>query len=377
MARITLGSSARKITEVLKYRGMEGFEATIGRETGVARNIHLGEVRIYTDYGRCSRPLFIVENQRIWKRIRGPIFFAIPRNLLSLTRVMPFFHYQELPAGMNAIAIYSGYNQEDALIINQSAIDRGLFRSIAFRSYSTSLRENQVGIVDQVLLTTNEDGKEISKLRVRTIRIPQIGDKFSSRHGQKGVVGMTYTQEDMPWIVEGITPDIIINPHCIPSRMTIAQLFECVMGKFVAKMGMEGDATPFTGVNVGNISEALHHAGYQKHGYETMLKHMVDDKIHSRGRGPMQILTRQPTEGRSRYGGLPIKEMERDCIIAHGAALLLKERLFHLSDAYRVHICESCGLIAIYDINKLSLECKGCKNKNEIIQASTKIENSD
>lgn len=258
------------------------------------------------------------------------------------------------------------------------------------RDHSTSLRHSETGMVDQVLLTTNADGLRFVKVRVRSVRIPQIGDKFSSRHGQKGTVGMTYTQEDMPWTMEGITPDIIVNPHAIPSRMTIGQLIECIMGKVAAHMGKEGDATPFTDVTVDNISKALHKCGYQMRGFETMynghtgrrlpamiflgptyyqrLKHMVDDKIHSRGRGPVQILTRQPAEGRSRDGGLRFGEMERDCMIAHGAAHFLKERLFDQSDAYRIHVCERCGLIAIANLKKNSFECRGCKNKTDIVQ---------
>eukprot|EP00253_Pinus_taeda_P014761 PITA_14761 len=258
------------------------------------------------------------------------------------------------------------------------------------RDQSTALRQSESGVVDQVLLTTNQDGLRFVKVRMRSVRIPQIGDKFSSRHGQKGTVGMTYTQEDMPWTVEGITPDIIVNPHAIPSRMTIGQLIECIMGKVGSHMGKEGDATPFTDVTVDNISKALHSCGYQMRGFETMynghtgrklsamiflgptyyqrLKHMVDDKIHSRGRGPVQILTRQPAEGRSRDGGLRFGEMERDCMIAHGAAHFLKERLFDQSDAYRVHVCERCGLIAIANLKKNAFDCRGCKNKTDIVQ---------
>ncbi|GAU39722.1 hypothetical protein TSUD_144880, partial [Trifolium subterraneum] len=392
-----------------------------------------------------------------------------PQKPLIITRAMEHLHFGQLPAGINAIvaiACYSGYNQEDSVIMNQSSIDRGFFRSLSYRSYSDeekkmgtlvkedfgrpnrattmgmrhgsydkldddglappgtrvagddviigkttplsqedaqgqaahysrrdhskSLRHSETGMVDQVLLTTNADGLRFVKVRVRSVRIPQVGDKFSSRHGQKGTVGMTYTQEDMPWTVEGITPDIIVNPHAIPSRMTIGQLIECIMGKVAAHMGKEGDATPFTEVTVDNISKSLHKCGYQMRGFETMynghtgrrlsamiflgptyyqrLKHMVDDKIHSRGRGPVQILTRQPAEGRSRDGGLRFGEMERDCMIAHGAAHFMKERLFDQSDAYRVHVCEHCGLIAIANLKKSSFECRGCKNTTDIVQ---------
>ena len=393
-----------------------------------------------------------------------------PQKPLVTTRAMEHLHFRELPAGQNAIvaiACYSGYNQEDSVIMSQASIDRGFFRSIFYRSYkdeekkqgtmvqeefqrptkditmamrrgdygkldddglappgtrvsaedvvigkttplpadaldaqqsrytrkdcSTSLRSSESGMVDQVLLTTNDKGFKFVKMRVRSIRIPQIGDKFASRHGQKGTVGMTYTQEDMPWTVEGVSPDIIVNPHAIPSRMTIGHLVECLMGKFCAMHGKEGDATPFTDVTVEDLSQSLHQCGYQKRGFERMynghtgkpmdamiflgptyyqrLKHMVDDKIHSRGRGTVQLLTRQPMEGRSRDGGLRFGEMERDCMIAHGAAHFLKERLFDQSDAYRVHLCEECGLIAIANLKKNRFECRGCKNTTAIAQA--------
>mmetsp|Transcript_36742 Transcript_36742/g.103676 ORF Transcript_36742/g.103676 Transcript_36742/m.103676 type:complete len:228 (+) Transcript_36742:514-1197(+) len=186
----------------------------------------------------------------------------------------------------------------------------------------------------------------------------------------------------MPWSVEGIVPDLIINPHAIPSRMTIGHLVECLMSKVAAILGKEGDASPFTDVSVDKVSKVLHGLGYQMRGFETMynghtgkqllvpiflgptyyqrLKHMVDDKIHSRGRGPSQILTRQPTEGRARDGGLRFGEMERDCILSHGAAAFLKERTFSQSDAYRIHVCEVCGLTAVADLKKLQFECRAC-----------------
>lgn len=394
-----------------------------------------------------------------------------PQKPLTTTRSMEFLRFRELPAGQNAIVAilcYSGYNQEDSVIMNQSSIDRGLFRSLFFRTYmdaekkagmmfmeefekptrdttlrlkhgtyekleddgliapgtrvsgddiiigktapipadseelgqrtsthskrdaSTPLRSTETGIVDQVMLTTNQDGLKFVKVRVRSTRVPQMGDKFASRHGQKGTIGMTYRQEDFPFSAEGITPDLIINPHAIPSRMTIGHMIECLLGKVSTLTGNEGDATPFTDVTVEAISQALQAQGYQSRGFEVMyngftgrklnvqvflgptyyqrLKHMVDDKIHSRARGPVQILTRQPVEGRSRDGGLRFGEMERDCMISHGVAQFLKERLFDASDAYRVHVCDICGLMAIANLKKNNFECRACKNKTRISQ---------
>ena len=196
---------------------------------------------------------------------------------------------------------------------------------------------------------------------------------------------MTYRQEDMPFSHEtGMSPDIIINPHAIPSRMTIGQLLECVLGKVGCMEGVCQDSTAFEH-NEDSMTEALERLkayGFEKHGNERLvngmtgkmmehaifvgptyyqrLKHMVDDKIHSRSRGPVQILTRQPVEGRTRDGGLRTGEMERDAIISHGASAFLKDRLFNQSDAYRVHVCKKCGLMAVADAQNHKFFCKSC-----------------
>ncbi|CAG8486678.1 8904_t:CDS:10 [Scutellospora calospora] len=365
---------------------------------------------------------------------------------LVTTKVMEFLKFREMPAGQNAIVAilcYGGYNQEDSIIMNQSGIDRGLFRSFTFRNYqdsekrmgvlaietiekpdpqytiglkhgsyhklgedgvivpgiavsggdiligkvtplppdvamlgqrsdtqvnrdiSTMLRYAEIGYVDKVLIGSNQENAKFVKVRIRSTRIPEIGDKFASRHGQKGTIGMTYRQEDMPFTREGIIPDVIINPHAIPSRMTIGHLIECLMGKLSVLTGNEGDATPFTDVTVEDLSKNLREQVAQVFigpTYYQRLKHMVHDKVHSRARGPVNILTRQPAEGRNREGGLRFGEMERDCMISHGTALFLKERLFDVSDPFYIHICDICGLPAIAKPSKGIYECKICKN---------------
>lgn len=209
----------------------------------------------------------------------------------------------------------------------------------------------------------------------------------SSRHGQKGTVGMLYRQEDMPFNKDGISPDIIINPHCIPSRMTIAQLMECIMGKACALQGTYGDATPFTDLSIDDISKELEHAGVECFGNEVMynsrtgeqipclifmgptyyqrLKHMTDDKQHSRSaNGPVVLLTRQPAEGRARDGGLRLGEMEVECNWAHGTMQFLKERFMECSDNYRVFVCKKCGMMADVNPEKNIFRCRACKDAN-------------
>ena len=207
----------------------------------------------------------------------------------------------------------------------------------------------------------------------------------SSRHGQKGTIGLILPEEDMPFTEDGICPDVIINPHAIPSRMTIAQLIECVMGKIGSMKGKFFDGTPFEKVNIDDLCNELYDLGFEHKGYETLyngetgekikskifigptfyqrLKHMVKDKIHARARGPIQILTRQPAEGRSRDGGLRLGEMETDCILSHGASYFLKEKTFECSDKFQVHICNKCGIIA--NVNDDIYNCLKCDNKND------------
>jgi DNA-directed RNA polymerase II subunit RPB2 len=229
--------------------------------------------------------------------------------------------------------------------------------------------EDEACSVDQVMLTSNREGMISQRIRVRTTRTPMVGDKFSSRHGQKGTVGILLPQEDMPFsMATGMTPDIIVNPCAIPSRMTIAHLVECIASKTGAVLGKFADGMAFRKVSIESISEALHGAGYQRHGNEKMingmtgeaiealifmgptyyqkLKHMTNDKVHARTTGPRTIMTRQPVEGRARKGGLRIGEMERDCFVAYGASKTIMERMLYASDAFQIPVCARCGQLA-------------------------------
>ena len=368
---------------------------------------------------------------------------------------------RDLPTGQNAIVAimcYSGYNQEDSVIINEGALARGLFTTTAFKTTKEEERKNQTelqeerfmkptentiqnrqninfdaigddglpipgkyvkqndvligkaieikaagdgvktyrdvshrvevgggGIVDDVKCNINGDGFKFVKVKIRSTRVPDIGDKVQSRHAQKGIIGMIFPQEDMPFNEDGLVPDIIINPHAMPKRMTIGQFIETIMGKVCCMKGFEGDATPFNGTRVDDICQLLgtpiEEGGcgftesktsdgvYGGYGNETMYngmtgqklsckifmgptyymrsKHMVADKYHARSTGPTQILTRQPPEGRARHGSSRLGEMERDVLIAHGMSNFLKEKFYDASDQYTVNINRKTGMFAI------------------------------
>lgn len=375
-----------------------------------------------------------------------------PMRPLVQTRTIEMINFDKLPAGQNALVAvmsFSGYDIEDASILNKAALDRGYGRCIVVKKQTTVIKKYTNGTndeikappqdehgkvlnqytkidadgiaapgtilkqgeiyvnkhspvntsetsasglrsgsrpedmlmkpspsrlkdaynmtVDRVLLTSNHESNMCIKTLLRDTRRPELGDKFSSRHGQKGVCGLIVSQEDMPFSDEGMCPDMIMNPHGFPSRMTIGKMIELVAGKAGVLDGTIHDGSAFAGDSIESVSETLMKHGYNYRGKDYMtsgitgegieayiffgpifyqkLKHMVKDKMHARSRGPRAVLTRQPTEGRSRDGGLRLGEMERDCLIGYGASALLMERLMFSSDGFDVHVCGTCGLI--------------------------------
>jgi DNA-directed RNA polymerase II subunit RPB2 len=297
---------------------------------------------------------------------------------------------------------YDKINKNGVMDVNQLVEDKDILiakvivikdnkndntKLIKYEDQSRCYRTEEECYVDGVWLNRNGEGSNSCKVKIRSTRKPNIGDKFSSRHGQKGTIGNIIDEQDMPFTKDGLRPDIIINPHAIPSRMTIAQLKETLVGKLLLELGLFGDGTSFGELSMNKISKELQNHNYESKGNELLydgktgeqiktsifigpvyyqrLKHMVYDKQHSRCIGPMVNLTRQPAEGRSRDGGLRFGEMERDCMISHGASRFTKERIYDVSDKYSVHVCKKCGLIAIYNDKENIHLCNVCDNKTD------------
>jgi DNA-directed RNA polymerase II subunit RPB2 len=385
-----------------------------------------------------------------------------PHRPLVDTRLMQMIQLAEIPSGaplIVAIMSYTGYNQEDSVLVNQGAIDRGMFSATIYHTEKDEDKKingdeevrcrpdpsktkgmkfgnydkiNQRGImpantyienrdiimgkvipikdnrndptkiikyedvsrayhtceecyVDKSYIDSNGEGYCFCKVRIRAFRKPVIGDKVSSRMGQKGTIGNIIPERDMPFTKEGIRPDIIINPHAIPSRMTIGQLKETLLGKVLVNLGLFGDGTSFGDFEIKDISKELLKVGFEMNGNELLyngltgeqiksdifigpvfyqrLKHMVNDKQHSRSIGPMVNFTHQPAEGRSRDGGLRFGEMERDAMVGHGASRFTRGRMYDSSDKYEVHVCRKCGMVAAYNDERSIHLCKTCDNR--------------
>ena len=323
------------------------------------------------DRGLFSATIYHTEKDEDKNIIRDEIIRCKPDK--TKTKGIKFGNYDKVNQ--------NGFINENTLVENRDVIIAKIIpikenrndptKIIKYEDQSKTFRTNEETYIDKNFTGRNGDGYNFAKVRVRTFRKPHYGDKFSSRHGQKGTCGNIIQECDMPFTKEGLRPDIIINPHAIPSRMTIAQLKETLLGKVLLELGLFGDGTSFGNLDVKTIISQLQKLGYESHGNEVMyngltgeqmetsifigpvfyqrLKHMVSDKQHSRSIGPMVNLTRQPAEGRSRDGGFRIGEMERDVMIAHGMSKFCRERLYDVSDKYSAHVCKKCGMIAAFN----------------------------
>ena len=291
--------------------------------------------------------------------------------------------------GENGLPILNATLQENDVVIGKVVNLRNDTAGYAYRDASTTHKNSEPCRIDGVWQDKNSDGYPFIKVRAVSERIPQIGDKFSSRHGQKGTVGMLLEEQDMPFTASGLRPDLIMNPHAVPSRMTIAQLMENIFGKIGVRRGTLGDGTPYDHLKVEDLKQHMLDLGLQSYGNELLyngqtgemmeaeifmgptfyqrLKHMVIDKKHSRARGPIVSLTRQPCEGRARDGGLRVGEMERDCMLSHGAAAFTKERLMDVSDPFPTGICKTCGTLAVVNEQEGIYFCGACANKTEFV----------
>ena len=349
------------------------------------------------DRGLFSATIYHTEKDEDKNIIRDEIIRCKPDK--SKTKSIKFGNYDKLNN--------HGFIPENTLVENRDVIIAKIIpikenrndptKTIKYEDQSKIFRTTEETYIDKNYTGRNGDGYNFAKVRVRIFRKPTIGDKFASRSGQKGTNGNIIPECDMPFTKEGLRPDLILNPHAIPSRMTIAQLKETLLGKVLVELGLFGDATSFNNLSVHTIAKELQKLGYESYGNEIMydgltgqqmetsiffgptyyqrLKHMVNDKQHSRSIGPMVNLTRQPAEGRSRDGGFRIGEMERDVMLAHGMSKFCRERLYDVSDKYTTHVCRKCGLIASFnDGHKTKFQtngdfsihlCKTCNNTTD------------
>ena len=296
-------------------------------------------------------------------------------------------HYKNL--GEDGLIQVESYADEKDIVIGRTSPPRFLEEISDFgvvqekrRDASITARKGKPGYVDKVIVSENEDGNRLAKVKIRSTMIPEVGDKFSSRHGQKGVIGAIFPEEDMPFTKDGTKPDLIINPHSIPSRMTVGHLLEMLGGKAGSLAGQEIDGTPFSSVPQKELGNILKKNGFRHDGKEAFydgisgeriegeiftgvvsyrrLFHMVAHKMQARSRGPVQILTRQPTEGKEKEGGLRVGEMEGETLVGHGAAMLLQEKFIGDSDKVTALVCEKCGFIAFEDTIRRRKVCPGC-----------------